>query len=155
MISFIIGSAKPMLAAIFGLGRHLAALDGWLRSCRILSEMTERDLRDLGLRDSDLRGTRAAPFFGDPTAIISMPTEERRSLSGGEKRRRGSAQPERRPIPNTTGRGRGRQRRQLPGSVPAGGRVIELRAGRCDGGYNAKRAGREGGRPVWLIDVRK
>jgi uncharacterized protein YjiS (DUF1127 family) len=84
MISFIIGSAKPAVEAF---GRLFGAIDRWLQSrrdYRTLSEMTERDLRDLGLRDSDLRDSRAAPFFGDPTAIISLRAEERRGLAGGE-----------------------------------------------------------------------
>lgn len=87
MISFIIGSAKPVLAIFDVLGRLLGALDHWLRSrrdYRTLCDMSERDLRDLGLRDSDLRDATAAPFFGDPTAIISLRAEERRGLAGGE-----------------------------------------------------------------------
>lgn len=87
MISLIIGSAKPVLAVVDALGWVLGVLDNWLQSrrdYRTLSEMTERDLRDLGLRDSDLRDSRAAPFFGDPTAIISLRVEERRGLAGGE-----------------------------------------------------------------------
>jgi uncharacterized protein YjiS (DUF1127 family) len=87
MISFIIGSAKPVLAVVEALGRLLGTLDHWLQSrrdYRTLSEMTERDLRDLGLRDSDLRDSRAAPFFGDPTAIISLRVEERRGLASGQ-----------------------------------------------------------------------
>ncbi|MCP4561008.1 MAG: DUF1127 domain-containing protein [Bosea sp.] len=87
MISFIIGSAKPVLAMFDVLGRLLGALDHWLRSrrdYRTLCDMSERDLRDLGLRDSDLRDATAAPFFGDPTAIISLRAEERRGLAGGE-----------------------------------------------------------------------
>ena len=87
MISFIIGSAKPVLAMFDVLGRLLGAFDHWLRSrrdYRTLCDMSERDLRDLGLRDSDLRDATAAPFFGDPTAIISLRAEERRGLAGGE-----------------------------------------------------------------------
>lgn len=87
MISFIIGSAKPVLAMVDGLGRILGAIDRWLQSrrdYRTLCDMTERDLRDLGLRDSDLRDATAAPFFGDPTGIISLRVEERRGLAGGE-----------------------------------------------------------------------
>lgn len=87
MISFIIGSAKPVLAVFDTLGRLLGAVDHWLQSrrdYRTLSEMTERDLRDIGLRDCDLGDTRAAPFFGDPTVIISLRAEERRGLAGGE-----------------------------------------------------------------------
>lgn len=87
MISFIIGSAKPVLAVFDVLGRILGALDHWLQSrrdYRALCDMSERDLRDLGLRDSDLRDATAAPFFGDPTGIISLRAEERRGLAGGE-----------------------------------------------------------------------
>ncbi|AZO76486.1 MULTISPECIES: DUF1127 domain-containing protein [unclassified Bosea (in: a-proteobacteria)] len=87
MISFIIGSAKPVLAMVDGLGRILGGISHWLQSrrdYRTLCDMTERDLRDLGLRDSDLRDATAAPFFGDPTAIISLRVEERRGLAGGE-----------------------------------------------------------------------
>jgi uncharacterized protein YjiS (DUF1127 family) len=87
MISFIIGSAKPVLAVFDALGRVLGAFDHWLQSrrdYRTLCDMSERDLRDLGLRDSDLRDATAAPFFGDPTAIISLRAEERRGLAGGE-----------------------------------------------------------------------
>ncbi|KRE16381.1 hypothetical protein ASE66_11650 [Bosea sp. Root483D1] len=80
MISFIIGSAKPVLAVVGAIGHWLQSR----RDYRTLSDMSERDLRDLGLRDSDLRDTRAAPFFGDPTAIISLRVEERRGLAGGE-----------------------------------------------------------------------
>lgn len=87
MITFIIGSAKPVLAVFDMLGRVLGALDHWLQSrrdYRTLCDMSERDLRDLGLRDSDLRDATAAPFFGDPTGIISLRVEERRGLAGGE-----------------------------------------------------------------------
>lgn len=87
MISFIIGSAKPVLAVIGRLGRLPGAVDRWLQSrrdYRTLCDMSERDLRDLGLRDSDLRDATAAPFFADPTAIISLRAEERRGLAGGE-----------------------------------------------------------------------
>ncbi|RXT55031.1 hypothetical protein B6S44_12135 [Bosea sp. Tri-44] len=87
MISFIIGSAKPVLAMVDGLGRILGGISRWLQSrrdYRTLCDMTERDLRDLGLRDSDLRDATAAPFFGDPTGIISLRVEERRGLAGGE-----------------------------------------------------------------------
>ena len=87
MISFIIGSAKPVLAMFDMLGRFLGAFDHWLQSrrdYRTLCDMSERDLRDLGLRDSDLRDATAAPFFGDPTGIISLRAEERRGLAGGE-----------------------------------------------------------------------
>jgi uncharacterized protein YjiS (DUF1127 family) len=87
MISVIIGSAKPVLAAVGELGRLLAAVGHCLQSRRdhrTLSEMTERDLQDVGLRDSDLHDNRAAPFFGDPTAIISLRVEQRRGLAGGE-----------------------------------------------------------------------
>ncbi|PZR93973.1 MAG: hypothetical protein DI537_09075 [Stutzerimonas stutzeri] len=87
MISFIIGSAKPVLAVFDMLGRVLGALDHWLQSrrdYRTLCDMSERDLRDLGLRNSDLRDATAAPFFGDPTCIISLRVEERRGLAGGE-----------------------------------------------------------------------
>lgn len=87
MISFIIGSAKPVLAMVAGLGRIPGRISHWLQSrrdYRTLCDLTERDLRDLGLRDSDLRDATAAPFFGDPTAIISLRAEERRGLAGGE-----------------------------------------------------------------------
>lgn len=87
MISVIIGSAKPVLAAVGELGRLLAAVGHCLQSRRYhrtFSEMTERDLQDVGLRDSDLHDSRAAPFFGDPTAIISLHVEQRRGLAGGE-----------------------------------------------------------------------
>lgn len=87
MISFIIGSAKPVLAMFDVLGRILGGVSHWLRSrrdYRTLCDMSERDLRDLGLRDSDLRDASAAPFFGDPTGIISLRAEERRGLAGGE-----------------------------------------------------------------------
>lgn len=87
MISFIIGSAKPVLAMFDMLGRFLGAFDHWLesrRDYRTLCDMSERDLRDLGLRDSDLRDATAAPFFGDPTGIISLRAEERRGRAGGE-----------------------------------------------------------------------
>ena len=87
MISFIIGSAKPVLAMFDMLGRFLGAFDHWLQSrrdYRTLCDMSERDLRDLGLRDSDLRDATAAPFFGDPTGIISLRAEERRGRAGDE-----------------------------------------------------------------------
>lgn len=87
MISFIIGSAKPVLAMFDMLGRFLGTFDHWLQSrrdYRTLCDMSERDLRDLGLRDSDLRDATAAPFFGDPTGIISLRAEERRGRAGGE-----------------------------------------------------------------------
>ena len=87
MISFIIGSTKPVLAAVDALGGLLGGIRHWLQSrrdYRTLCGMSERDLRDLGLRDSDLRDATAAPFFGDPTGIISLRAEERRGLAGGE-----------------------------------------------------------------------
>ena len=87
MISFIIGAAKPASTAIRALGRLVGGIESWLQARRDFSrlcEMSERDLRDLGLRGSDLRDASAAPFFGDPTAIISLRAEERRGLAGGE-----------------------------------------------------------------------
>lgn len=87
MISFIIGSTKPGLAVVDALGRVLGAIDHWLQSrrdYRTLRDMSDRDLRDLGLRDSDLRDAAAAPFFGDPTGIISLHAEERRGQASGE-----------------------------------------------------------------------
>jgi uncharacterized protein YjiS (DUF1127 family) len=87
MISFIIGSAKPALAAVGALGRAFGVIGHWLQSrrdYRTLCDMNERDLRDIGLRDSDLRDATAAPFFGDPTGIISLRVEERRGLASGE-----------------------------------------------------------------------
>lgn len=83
MISIIIGSAKPVFALADALGRRLGR---WLQSRRdhrILRDMSERELRDLGLRDSELRDGTAAPYFGDPTAIISLRAQERRCLPGG------------------------------------------------------------------------
>ncbi|WP_186419323.1 DUF1127 domain-containing protein [Bosea sp. CS1GBMeth4] len=84
MISIIIGSAKPVFAV--ALGRCLGAIGRWLQSHRehrILREMSERELRDLGLRDSELRDRAAAPFPGDPTGIISLGAGRRRGLAGG------------------------------------------------------------------------
>ena len=87
MISFIIGAAKAASTAMRALGRFVGGIENWLQARRDynrLCEMSERDLRDLGLRGSDLRDASAAPFFGDPTAIISLRAEERRELAGGE-----------------------------------------------------------------------
>lgn len=87
MISFIIGAAKPASTAIRALGRFVGGIESWLQARRDfgrLCELSERDLRDLGLRGSDLRDASAVPYFGDPTAIISLGAEERRGLAGGE-----------------------------------------------------------------------
>lgn len=87
MISFIIGSARLVLAAGGSLGRFLGGAGRWLQARadhHRLCEMSERDLRDLGLRDSDLRDATAARFFGDPAGIIALHVEERRGLAGGE-----------------------------------------------------------------------
>lgn len=87
MISFIIGPARHVLAAGGPVGRFLGGIGRWLQARRDyhrLCDMSERDLRDLGLRDSNLRDTTAAPFFGDPTGIIALHVEERRGLAGGE-----------------------------------------------------------------------
>ncbi len=88
MISLIIGSAGLVLAAGGGLRRLCAAIGRRLRAqqdYRVLCEMPERELRDIGLRDSDLRDATAAPYFGDPTAIIAIRvSERRRGLAGGE-----------------------------------------------------------------------
>lgn len=87
MISFIIGAAKPASTAIRALGSFVGGIESWLQARRDygrLCEMSERDLRDLGLRGSDLRDASAGPYFGDPTAIISLRAEERRGLAGGE-----------------------------------------------------------------------
>lgn len=87
MIGIIIGSARPVRALAEAVGRCLGAIGRWLharRDQRTLRDMSERELRDLGLRDSALRDGTAAPFFGDPTAIISLPAEERRGLAGGD-----------------------------------------------------------------------
>ncbi|WP_332691203.1 DUF1127 domain-containing protein [Bosea sp. (in: a-proteobacteria)] len=96
MISFIIGPARHVLAAGGPFGRFLGGIGRWLQARRDyhrLCDMSERDLRDLGLRDSNLRDTTAAPFFGDPTGIIALHVEERRGLAGGGKRRRDPARP--------------------------------------------------------------
>lgn len=88
MISFIIGAAKPAFVAIQALGSVVGGIEGWLQARRDYSRLcalSERDLRDLGLRGSDLRDASAGPFFGDPTAIISLRAEERRGLAGGER----------------------------------------------------------------------
>jgi uncharacterized protein YjiS (DUF1127 family) len=53
MISFIIGSAKPALAAVGALGRAFGVIGHWLQSrrdYRTLCDMNERDLRDIVLR---------------------------------------------------------------------------------------------------------
>lgn len=88
MISLIIGSARLVLAAGGALGRLGFGIGRWLRSqqdYRVLCEMPERELRDIGLRGSDLRDEAAAPCFGDPTAIIAIRvSERRRGLAGGE-----------------------------------------------------------------------
>ena len=88
MISFIIGAAKPASTAIRALGRFVGGIESWLQARRDFSrlcEMSEHDLRDLGLRGSDLRDASAARYFGDPTAIIALRAEERRGLAGGER----------------------------------------------------------------------
>lgn len=88
MISFIIGAAKPAFTAIRALGRLVGGIEGWLQARRDYSrlcELSEHDLRDLGLRGSDLRDASAGPYFGDPTAIIALRAEERRGLAGGER----------------------------------------------------------------------
>ncbi|MDU0339533.1 DUF1127 domain-containing protein [Bosea rubneri] len=91
MLSFIIGPARHVLATGGSLGRVPGGIFGgvgrWLRARRDyhrLCDMSERDLRDLGLRDCSERDRIAAPFFGDPTGIIAMRCEERRGLAGGE-----------------------------------------------------------------------
>lgn len=88
MISLIIGSARLVLAAGGALGRLGFGIGRWLRSqqdYRVLCEMPERELRDIGLRGSDLRDGAAAPYFGDSTAIIAIRvSERRRGLAGGE-----------------------------------------------------------------------
>ena len=91
MLSFIIGPARHVLATGGSLGRvpgvFLGSIGRWLRTQRNyhrLCDMSERDLRDLGLRDCSERDRIAAPFFGDPTGIIAMRCEERRGLAGGE-----------------------------------------------------------------------
>ena len=91
MLSFIIGPARHVLATGGSLGRvpgvFFGSIGRWLRARRDyhrLCDMSERDLRDLGLRDCSERDRIAAPFFGDPTGIIAMRCEERRGLAGGE-----------------------------------------------------------------------
>lgn len=85
MLSIIIGSARLALAVGGAFGRALVGIGRWLRAqhdCRTLCEMQERELRDIGLRDSDLQD--AAPYVGDPTAIIAIRAEgRRRRLPGG------------------------------------------------------------------------
>ena len=88
MISFIIGAAKPAATAFLALGRLVGGIESWLQARRDFSrlcELSEHDLRDLGLRGSDLRDASAARYFGDPTAIIALRAEERRGLAGGER----------------------------------------------------------------------
>ncbi len=90
MLSFIIGPARYVLATGGSLGHvpgFFLGIGRWLRTRRNyhrLCDMSERDLRDLGLRDCSERDRIAAPFFGDPTGIIAMRCEERRGLAGGE-----------------------------------------------------------------------
>lgn len=91
MLSFIIGPARHVLATGGSLGRVpgtvLGGIGRWLRTRRDyhrLCDMSERDLRDLGLRDCSERDRIAAPFFGDPTGIIAVRCEDRRGLGAGE-----------------------------------------------------------------------
>ncbi|KUL95699.1 hypothetical protein DK26_11500 [Bosea sp. WAO] len=91
MISFIIGPARHVFARGGSLGRFPRAVVGsigrWLRTRRDyhrFCDMSERDLRDLGLRDCSERDRIAAPFFGDPTGIIAVRCEDRRGLGAGE-----------------------------------------------------------------------
>jgi len=81
MISLILGSGGLIFAAGRVFGRSLRSRQNY----RALSAMSERELRDIGLRGSDLQGTSANSHLADPTAIIAIRVSERRSrLAGGE-----------------------------------------------------------------------
>jgi uncharacterized protein YjiS (DUF1127 family) len=62
--------------------RRVAAIGAWLRAqrdYRLLCQMEESALRDIGLTGSDLRDATAVGIFGDPTAIIAGRADERQA----------------------------------------------------------------------------
>ncbi|WP_170182129.1 DUF1127 domain-containing protein [Phreatobacter stygius] len=72
--------ASALFAAVAGARRLVDALTSWRQSrrdYRVLYEMDDRTLGDLGLTRSDLRDATAVDYFDDPTLILAARAIER------------------------------------------------------------------------------
>jgi uncharacterized protein YjiS (DUF1127 family) len=72
--------SSAVLSVVAVVRRQAEVLRGWREareSYRMLCEMDEKTLADLGLTRSDLRDATAAGYFGDPTVIVAARAGER------------------------------------------------------------------------------
>jgi|AraplaMF_Col_mMF_1032025.scaffolds.fasta_scaffold00123_91 uncharacterized protein YjiS (DUF1127 family) len=81
MTTSIITTGSSAFAAITAaVGRRVIGIGRWFRAqrdYRLLCQMDESALKDLGLRSSDLRDATAVGLFGDPTLLIAGRADER------------------------------------------------------------------------------
>jgi uncharacterized protein YjiS (DUF1127 family) len=81
MTIFITATATSAVSALTAAAlRPVTALGAWYqaqRDYRLLCQMEESALRDLGLTGCDLRDATAVGLFGDPTSIIASRAAER------------------------------------------------------------------------------
>lgn len=67
-------------------GRGLSMIRRWIRArrdYRLLCQMDENALKDIGLRSSDLRDATAVGLLGDPTLFMAGRAEERHARRHG------------------------------------------------------------------------
>jgi uncharacterized protein YjiS (DUF1127 family) len=75
--------SSALLSVVAVVRRQAEVLRNWRQSredYRMLCEMDEKTLADLGLTRSDVRDATAAGYFGDPTLIIATRAAERHGI---------------------------------------------------------------------------
>lgn len=90
MPTFAAALFSTLLSVVALVRRQAEGFRSWRESregYRMLCEMDERTLHDLGLTRNDLRDATAAGYFGDPTVILAARASERQG------RRRAKASP--------------------------------------------------------------
>jgi uncharacterized protein YjiS (DUF1127 family) len=70
--------ARAMLALVTYWLKQLARARANRRDARVLAGLDHRMLADIGITRSDLRDAFSAPFWEDPTALLSERSGERR-----------------------------------------------------------------------------
>jgi len=82
--SILTTGSSAFAAITVAAGRCLSMIRGWMRAqrdYRLLCQMDENALRDIGLTSSDLRDATAVGLLGDPTRLIACRADERHARS--------------------------------------------------------------------------
>jgi uncharacterized protein YjiS (DUF1127 family) len=80
--SIITTGSSAFTAMTAAAGRCRSMIGRWIRArrdYRLLCQMDENALKDIGLKSSDLRDATAVGLFGDPTLLIAGRADERHS----------------------------------------------------------------------------